>query len=130
MKTILVVESEQEAIAYLSNILNRYGYNVIAKQCSLSALSVVREGTKVDLVITEERMPEMDGLELLASLKEVGSSVPAIMLTTHGSVESYLKALNLGAFEYLNKPLSAKEIGRVVKAAIEWSPDRASSFHA
>jgi DNA-binding NtrC family response regulator len=128
MKTILVVEREQESITYLSEILNRYGYNVIAKQCSWSALSVVREGTKVDLVITEERLPEMGGLEFLASLKEVDSSVPSIMLTTHGSVESYLKALNLGAFEYLSKPLSAKELGRIVKAAIEWSPSRASSF--
>lgn len=130
MKTILIVEREQEAIEYLSDILNRDGYNVIAKQCSRTALSIVREGTKVDLVITEEHLPEMDGLELLASLKEFDSSVPSIMLTAHGSVESYLKAINLGAFEYLNKPLSAKEIGRVVKAAIEWSPGRASSFCA
>jgi two-component system response regulator (stage 0 sporulation protein F) len=128
MKTILVVEREQEAIAFLSDVLNRYGYNVIAKQCSWSALSVVRDGAKVDLVITEEHLPEMDGLEFLASLKEFDSSVPSIMLTDHGSVESYLRAINLGAFEYLNKPLSAKEISRVVTAAIEWSLGRASSF--
>ncbi len=128
MKNILVVEREQEAIRHLSEILDRCGYNVIIKESCGSALSLIREGAKVDLVITEEFLPGMDGLEFIASLKEVDSLVPCIMLTAHGSVESYLKALNLGVFEYLNVPLSAKEIGRIVRAAIEWSPDSASPF--
>jgi DNA-binding NtrC family response regulator len=130
MKNILVVEREQEAIGRLSEILRRCGYNVIVRESCGSALSLIREGAKVDLVITEERLPEMDGLEFIASLKEVDRFVPCIILTAHGSVESYLKALSLGVFEYLNRPLSAKEIARTVKAAIEWSPSRASSFLA
>lgn len=77
MKNILVVEREQEAIGYLSEILGRCGYSVIVRESCGSALSLIREGTKVDLVITEERLPEMDGLEFLAALREVDRFVPA-----------------------------------------------------
>ncbi len=126
MKTILVVENEQETISSLSEILNRFGYNVITEQSCRSALSVLKGGAAVDLVITEERLPDMDGLELIASLKEFKPDIPSIMLTTQGSVASYVKAFNLGVFDYLNKPVSARLIDRVIKAAIEGEPLRSS----
>jgi len=118
MKTILLVDDEIEIIKSLGEILSRFGYTVIARTEAKAALSVVREGTKIDLVITDYRMPGMDGLEFLHSLRQMDSSVPVILLTAYGAVESYLKSLSLGVFEYINKPIKAKELGRIVQAAI------------
>lgn len=123
MKTILLVDDELENLRSLGEILNRFGYRVIAKPDGQSALDTVREGTAVDLVITDYRMPGMNGLEFLTSFRQVRPEVPAIMLTAYGAVGTYLKSLSLGVFEYVNKPVKAKELGRIVKAAIDGSGD-------
>lgn len=121
MKTILLVDDELENLRSMGEILNRFGYKVIAKPDGLSALSVVKEGAKIDLMVTDYRMPGMDGLELVTSLRQVAPSVPVIILTAYGAVETYLKSLSIGVFEYVNKPVKAKEFGRIVKAALDGS---------
>jgi len=98
-----------------------FGYRVIPKPDAESALSIIQQGVPVDLVVTDYRMRGMDGHEFLYALKKVLPSVPAIMLTEHNSVETYLKSLSLGVFEHLNKPVETKELGRIVEAALEWS---------
>jgi two-component system NtrC family response regulator len=128
MKTLLVVDDELENLRSLGEVLNRFGFKVIAKPDAQSALMIIREGTSVDLVITEYRMPGMDGLEFLVLLKRILPTVPVVMLTAYGAVESYLKSLSLGVFEYVNKPVKAKELGRIVKAALE-SAEQATSLN-
>lgn len=121
MRTILLLDDELEILTSLGEILNRFGYTVIAKTDAQAALSIVREGTKIDLVITDYRMPVMDGLEFLSALRLMDATVPVIVLTAYGAVESYLKSLSLGVFDYINKPIKAKELGRIVQAAIDSS---------
>ncbi len=130
MKTLLVVDNELENLRSLGEVLNRFGFKVIAKPDPQSALTTIREGASVDLVITEYRMPGMDGLEFLVLLKRILPSVPVVMLTAYGAVESYLKSLSLGVFEYVNKPVKAKELGRIVKAALESAEQTASPNRA
>jgi CheY-like chemotaxis protein len=84
-----------------------------------SAMSVIRGGAKVDLVITDYRMPGMDGLEFTILLRQILPSVPVVMLTAYGAVETYLKSHSLGVFEYVNKPIKAAELRRIVQAALE-----------
>jgi DNA-binding NtrC family response regulator len=118
MKTILLVDDELEILKSLGEILTRFGYQVIAKQAAQEALASMKDGANIDLVITDYRMPGMDGLEFLNALRQMDPSVPVIMLTAYGAVESYLKSLSLGVFEYVNKPIKAKDLGRIVQAAI------------
>ena len=121
MKTILVVDSNVAFLNDLGEIMGVFGYRVIPKPDAESALSVILQGITVDLVVTDYRMPGMDGHEFLYALKKILPSVPVIMLTGHSSVETYLKSLSLGVFEHLNKPVENKELGRIVEAALEWS---------
>jgi DNA-binding NtrC family response regulator len=100
---------------------------VITEQNSRAALSVIKKNAAVDLVIIEEHLPDMDGLALVASLKAFKPAIPLVMMTTQCSIETYLKAVNLGVLDYLDKPVSARLMGSVIKVAIYGEPLRSAS---
>jgi DNA-binding NtrC family response regulator len=119
MKTILLVDDEVHMLDLVEETLNAFGYKVIPRPDADSALSVIRQGTHIDLVITDYRMPGMNGVEFLTILRTILPSVPVIMLTGYSSVETYLKTISLGAFEYLSKPFTEKQLYYVVKSAFQ-----------
>jgi len=121
MKTILLVDDEVDVLKTLSEILETSGYSTVLKRDAESALSIILEGKQIDLVITDLRMPGMNGSELTTILRQILPSMPIIMLTGYGSVESYLESMSSGVFEYVNKPVQARELSRIVKTALEWS---------
>jgi len=122
MKTILLVDDEPEVLGILTDTLKSSGYEVIPRADAVSAMDVVRAGTGVDLVITDLQMPGISGDEFIVMLKEKLPVVPVIILTAYGNVESYIDSHSKGVFEYINKPVQAKELRRIVKAALSW-PD-------
>ena len=119
MKTILLVDDDRDILSCLEDSLSALGYNVIPKSDAESAMAIIREGAKVDLVLTDYSMPGMDGHEFFSVLKRVLPSVPVIILTGYGSVETYLKSLSLGVCEFVCKPIEAKELDRIVKAVLD-----------
>ena len=121
MKTILLVDDEPELLDILGELLSGFGYKVIARIDAESALPAIKEGTTVDLVITDLKMPGMSGPEFVVALKRIVPAMPVIMLTAHGSVESYIQSRSDGVFEYINKPVQSKELRRIVKAALYWA---------
>jgi len=119
MKTILLVDDDSDILSYLEDTLSTFGYHVIPKPDAASALSVIREGAKVDLVVTDYSMPGMGSREYFTALKQALPNVPVIILTGYGSVENDIKSLSLGVCEFVCKPIEAKELDRIVKAALD-----------
>ncbi len=117
-RSILVVDDEPDSRMILREMLCHLGYRVIEHPDGSSALMTLREGSEVDLVITDERMSDMSGLELAKTVRRERPHVPIIMVTAYGGVEDYLRSLGLGVFEYINKPVERKELAVIVKAAL------------
>ncbi|MEW6381036.1 MAG: response regulator [bacterium] len=120
-KRVLVVDDEQNSREGLSKILTKEGYTVHTAENGKKAL-IEAENNNFDLIITDLRMPEMDGIEVLEKLRKKNKNIGVVIVTAYGEVNSYLKAMNLGAFEYLNKPIHLEELRRVINKALRESP--------
>ncbi len=110
---ILVVDDEEGARELFHTILTDEGYEVALAGSGEEALALFK-ATTFNLVVTDIKMPVMDGLQLLQEIRKTGSKTDVIMVTAYGEVESYLKAMSLGAAEYINKPIRIKELKRIV----------------
>ena len=110
---ILVVDDEENARVALSKILTHDGYEVASAGNGVEALSFLRS-KDVELIITDLNMPEMNGLSFLRELNRIHPASNVIMITAYGEVESYLEAMTLGAFEYINKPVKYDELKKVI----------------
>jgi DNA-binding NtrC family response regulator len=113
MKRILVVDDEENARIALSKILTREGYDVASACNGYEALNYLR-GKEVELIITDINMPEMNGMTFLRELNHSHPASNVIMITAYGEVESYIEAMNLGAFEYINKPVKFEELNKII----------------
>ncbi len=114
---ILVVDDEEGARELFYTILSGEGYKVTLANDGEAALNLLK-GDPYDLVITDIKMPVMDGLQLLQEIRKTGSKTDVIMVTAYGEVETYLKAMSLGAAEYINKPIRIKELKRIVHKVV------------
>src|SRR5512143_2272084 len=100
----------------LEAILKRAGYDVVtAANGSEALLHMSRE---VNMVITDLKMPVLDGMGLLRKLSADYPDVPVVMITAHGSVENAVEAVKLGAFDYLEKPSEQEQIHQLVAKAM------------
>jgi two-component system, response regulator, stage 0 sporulation protein F len=117
-KRILIVEDEDNTRIALTKLLTREGFQVESVSNGCEALSFLHR-EQVNLIVTDIKMPHMDGIAFLRELNKNFPKSNVIMITAYGGVESYLEAMNLGAFEYLNKPLQIEELRLVMKKILE-----------
>jgi DNA-binding NtrC family response regulator len=113
-KRILIVDDEENTRIGLSKLLSQEGFEVESASNGNEALDYLIDKT-VNLVISDINMPDMNGLAFLRELGRKHPSTNVIMITAYGGVESYLEAMNLGAFEYLHKPIRLDELRSVMK---------------
>ncbi len=102
---VLVVEDDEGMRRLLSRILRDAGWSVAEAGDGREGLAAVERG-RFGLVVTDLKMPRMDGMELLRRLRETRPSLPVVVLTAHGTVSGAVEAMKLGAFDFLTKPLS------------------------
>ncbi len=110
---ILIVDDEENTRIGLSKLLTQEGFSVDSAASGKDAL-VFLQDHRVNLVISDINMPDMTGLVFLKELSRHYPSINVIMMTAYGGVESYLEAMNLGAFEYLHKPVRLNELRSVI----------------
>ena len=113
-KRILIVDDEENTRIGLSKLLAQEGFEVECAANGNEALDCLGH-RKVNLVISDINMPDMNGLAFLRELSRKFPSTNVIMITAYGGVESYLEAMNLGAYEYLHKPVRLEELRSVMK---------------
>jgi len=118
MAQILIVDDERSMREFLEILLQREGHDVAVCGTASEALLAL-EGTDFDLVISDIKMPGITGLELLEKARTVAPETPVVLITAHGSTESAVEAMRLGAYDYLTKPCSVDEICLVVEKALE-----------
>src|SRR5689334_5859377 len=116
-KQILVVDDEANLRRVLSAQLARDGYDVHIAEDGETALAFLKEH-HIDLVITDLRMPKVDGMELLRAALRDDPSRPVVMMTAHGTIDNAVEALKTGAFDYITKPFDQNEVKVVVKKAL------------
>lgn len=113
IKRILIVDDEENTRIGLSKLLAQEGFEVESAANGNEALDYLGQ-RKVNLVISDINMPDMNGLVFLRELSRKFPSTNVIMITAYGGVESYLEAMNLGAYEYLHKPVRLDELRSVI----------------
>jgi len=113
-KRILVVDDEENARLGLSKLLSNEGFLVDSVSNGFEALNFLRQ-QEVNLIVTDINMPEMNGITFLKELNKSFPNSNVIMITAYGGVESYIEAMNLGAFEYINKPVKIEELKSILK---------------
>ncbi len=114
---ILLVDDDRNLLRVLTYQIRQSGFDVVPVTSALQALKLLEEQS-FGLVLTDLRMPEMDGLELLGKIRERDSKMPVIVLTAHGSIDKAVEAIKLGASDFLTKPVEKAEIEHSIAGAL------------
>jgi DNA-binding NtrC family response regulator len=117
-KTILVVDDQDLMRESLQESLERSGYSVRAFSNGKDAVKSFLDGG-IDAVITDLKMPEMSGIEVLNRCKQIAPDVPVIVITAFGTVDTAVQAMKQGAFDYIKKPFEPDEVDMVLRNAVE-----------
>jgi DNA-binding response OmpR family regulator len=119
MPKVLIIEDRRENIVFVANnILKPLGHDVITAMDGQTGLIKAQEESP-DLIITDLKLPKLSGLEVLEKLAQKGISIPAIVMTFHGTEETAVQAFRLGARDYLVKPFSVEEMHAALDRALK-----------
>jgi DNA-binding NtrC family response regulator len=116
--SVLLVDDDPNIRKSVGDMLTRSGYEVVTAPDGEEALGVLRQASRIELVIADYKMPGMDGLQLVRRIKEEAPNMPVVIMTGHGDLESYLCATGLGVIRYIGKPVGLRELQRTVRDAV------------
>jgi len=111
---ILIIDDEKHLCWALEKAMRQEGYQALSTTSSKKGLELIKEESP-SLVILDLKMPEMDGLEVLRRAREILPGLPVIILTAHGTIETAIEAMKIGAVDYLTKPFDLDELKIVIK---------------
>ncbi|MBS1258940.1 MAG: Regulatory protein AtoC [Candidatus Scalindua arabica] len=115
-KTILLADDDESLRRVIEYNLSNKGYRVLLANNGNEALNIFKS-EDIDIVITDIQMEKVDGLELLEEIKRLKSNALVIMITAHGSIETAVKAMKLGAYDYITKPFDRDELQIIIEKA-------------
>jgi len=117
MPRILIVDDERSVVLLIRQVLIERGYETCEAPNGLAGLKWF-QSQFIDLIITDLKMPNMDGMTFLREVKRQEPTIPVIVLTVHGSPESASEAQECGAFTYLAKPFEMDELLRLIEGLV------------
>ena len=115
---ILIVDDEETLCYFIKASLEEKGYQASAAYTAAEGLDLVTR-QQIDLVLLDLRLPDGDGLDVLDEIRKVDSNLPVIVLTGHAGIESAVRAMKLGAYDYLEKPINLEELSITAAKALE-----------
>lgn len=116
-KKILIADDEKNMIWAMKKALKNEGYRIITAADGVEAVEMARQ-EEPDLILLDLKMPKKDGMEALKEIKSLNGKVPVIMITAHGTMESAIEAMKLGALDYISKPFDLEELKVVIEKAL------------
>jgi CheY-like chemotaxis protein/anti-sigma regulatory factor (Ser/Thr protein kinase) len=120
---ILLVEDEREVRTMLERFLSAT-YTCVPASNGREALELLKADGAIDLVVTDVRMPEMDGIQLLRAVRRLKPELPVVAITAYGTEETAIEALRAGATNYLRKPFKLQELQAIVRKCVELASSR------
>ena len=115
---ILVIDDDESIRQTLMNYLKRIGYNVFAAEDGKFGLKILHEN-QPDLIISDIKMPNLSGLEVLKKAKEIDANIKVILITAHDDIQTTIEAMQNGAYDYLEKPLDIERLKVTISRALE-----------
>jgi DNA-binding NtrC family response regulator len=119
MAKLLVVDDEKNIRNHLATFFETCGHTVRTAESAAQALALLSNDGRCDLVLTDYRMAETNGLELLLRIKRDNPALPVVLMTAYGTVENAVAAMKSGAYDYVTKPFTLEQIQHVVARALE-----------
>jgi two-component system response regulator AtoC len=117
-KQVLIVDDEPNLRKILSAQLTRDGYDALTAEDGEQGLHLLREH-HIDLIITDLKMPKVDGMTLLKRALEIEPELPVVLITAHGTIDTAVEALKRGAFDFVTKPFDKDEVRQIVAKALK-----------
>jgi len=119
METILLVDDEKEILRDRSRIIRDLGYRCLNAGSGKEAIRILKRDHP-DIILTDQKMPNQDGFNVLEATMEIEPAIPVILFTGYGTIESAVHAMKLGAYDYIQKPFSPEMMEIVLKKAIDY----------
>ena len=117
---LLIVDDEPDMLKLLSMIIReKTPYEAVTTNNPQEALEFAKKGG-FDLVITDLKMPGLDGMDLLDAVKKVDEDIPVIIITAYGTVESAMESMQKGGFDFITKPFKKEQILYTIDKALKW----------
>jgi two-component system NtrC family response regulator len=116
--SILIVDDEDAQRSILKGYLEKKGYKIYSASSGTEGIKIVQDNL-IDIVLSDYKMPDKTGLEVLESVKKINPEVSFVILTAYGTIENAVKAMRLGAFDYISKPVDLDELDLMIERIIE-----------
>jgi CheY-like chemotaxis protein len=114
---VLIVDDDREVMTMLADIVRELNLTPVTASHGQEAMEKLK-GQKIDLIITDLVMPKMDGLELIKQSRQLNAKIPIAVISGHGEAQNVIEALNRGAYNFVSKPFTIKEIEAIIKKGL------------
>lgn len=116
--SILIIDDEETQRSILKGYLEKKGYKIYSASSGTEGIDLIRRNM-IDIVLSDYKMPDKTGLEVLETVKEINPEISFVILTAYGTIENAVKAMRLGAFDYISKPVDLDELDLLLEKIIE-----------